>query len=294
LKTNKTKYFIGIGAQKSGTTWLYKRLQELPDLKLPLIKELHYFDRDNSYPSPNILSTNRSSKNEAYKIIRHSIIRIKFKSALWLYKWHFSEINDRWYLDLLGKNGIRGEITPSYAILTREDIQRMKSILPNAKIVFLVRNPIERAWSHYLHYLKINNLSTQSISPLDFIVTNNQVLRSDYRKTLNNYSSIFDQNQILIGFFDAIKLEPLQLMKNICIHIGYDETQVEKNCNLKEITHKSDNIKIPKSVYEYLKNMYEDDIRYLSATYGNYFSIWEQNIYGNKINTTHIDASIII
>lgn len=36
--------FIGIGAQKAGTTWLYKNLKQHPNIWLPEIKELHYFD----------------------------------------------------------------------------------------------------------------------------------------------------------------------------------------------------------------------------------------------------------
>ena len=37
-------HFIGIGAQKAGTTWLYRNLQEHPEVWLPPEKELHYFD----------------------------------------------------------------------------------------------------------------------------------------------------------------------------------------------------------------------------------------------------------
>lgn len=53
---NQSIHFIGIGAQKAGTTWLHKRLNELDEFSLPCIKELHYFDRDNQYASPNHLS----------------------------------------------------------------------------------------------------------------------------------------------------------------------------------------------------------------------------------------------
>ncbi len=37
--------FLGIGAQRAGTTWLYRCLQRHPQLYLPGTKELHYFDR---------------------------------------------------------------------------------------------------------------------------------------------------------------------------------------------------------------------------------------------------------
>ena len=41
--------FIGIGATKSGTTWLFDRLRDLNQFRLTPIKELHYFDRDKAY-----------------------------------------------------------------------------------------------------------------------------------------------------------------------------------------------------------------------------------------------------
>jgi hypothetical protein len=37
--------FIGIGAQKAGTTWLYKMLAQNPSIWLPPFKEVHFFDR---------------------------------------------------------------------------------------------------------------------------------------------------------------------------------------------------------------------------------------------------------
>ena len=48
--------FIGVGVQKSGTAWLYSRLSELPEFSLTPEKEIHYFDRDVKYPSPDNLS----------------------------------------------------------------------------------------------------------------------------------------------------------------------------------------------------------------------------------------------
>src|ERR671918_378664 len=49
--------FLGIGAQKARTSWLYQHLREHPNVWMPPEKELHYFDRSTSYPSPNNLAT---------------------------------------------------------------------------------------------------------------------------------------------------------------------------------------------------------------------------------------------
>ncbi|MFW6275337.1 MAG: hypothetical protein ACOC2M_01735 [bacterium] len=47
--------FLGIGVQKSATTWLAHMLREHPDIFIPPAKEIHFFDSKPQYPSPNYL-----------------------------------------------------------------------------------------------------------------------------------------------------------------------------------------------------------------------------------------------
>ena len=49
--------FIGIGAQKSGTTWLFNCLNQIDQFTLPPQKEFHYFSKNPKYPSSNHLSS---------------------------------------------------------------------------------------------------------------------------------------------------------------------------------------------------------------------------------------------
>ena len=59
-KDSKVKInFIGIGAQKSGTSWLYKQFEKSNQIDITPIKELHYFDRSQRYPSPNFLGVTK-------------------------------------------------------------------------------------------------------------------------------------------------------------------------------------------------------------------------------------------
>jgi hypothetical protein len=100
-------HFIGIGAQKSATTWLDSALRRHPLICLPARrKEIHFFDAN------------------------------YWKGHHW-YLWHFRG----------GEDKFRGEITPGYSILDEGVIERVKHMNPNLKIVLLMRNPIGRAWS---------------------------------------------------------------------------------------------------------------------------------------------------
>ena len=166
--------FIGIGAQKAGTSWIYENLRILKEFDLPPVKEFHYFDKSPSYPTfskltkvnlherlmdPEYLAN--ASKRINYFVKKKNLKKVKFFS-----KWYFSEYNDEWYKSIFDDmTGFTGEITPSYSILDIEDIKRMKDLAPQAKIILIVRNPIHRAWSHYRYFLsmKFNTITTKDL-----------------------------------------------------------------------------------------------------------------------------------
>jgi hypothetical protein len=86
--------FIGIGSQKSGTSWLFKQFEQSNQIDLPPIKELHYFDRSESYPSPNFLSqTKLTSRLFNLKWLAKALLKIKDEeeNKLWYKKWFFSD-----------------------------------------------------------------------------------------------------------------------------------------------------------------------------------------------------------
>lgn len=104
--------FLGIGATKAGTTWLYQNLFAHPDIFMPTTKELHYFDR-------------------------------RFDEILYVYTRKFKDV----------KGKIKGEITPAYSILNIERIKFIHLLMPDVRLIFIMRNPIERAWSEAIHNL---------------------------------------------------------------------------------------------------------------------------------------------
>jgi len=110
--------FLIIGFPKCGTTSLYEYLIQHPDIYPPIGKEIDYFDR--LY----------SRKNNWYKV--------KFPTA---FQKNFIE-------KILKRHFLTGEATPRY-IFHPHAIHRIKKTIPNSKFIVLLRNPIERAFSHY-------------------------------------------------------------------------------------------------------------------------------------------------
>jgi len=101
--------FLIVGAQKAGTSSMVIYLSEHPDVSVPL-NEIHFFDIDERY-----------------------------KKGLKWYEKHFKKWN--------GQKAI-GEKTPIYMYLEKVPARIAKD-LPNIKLIFMLRNPTDRAWSNY-------------------------------------------------------------------------------------------------------------------------------------------------
>ncbi len=290
MKQHSTIHFWGIGAQKAGTSWLFHYLSKIPEFDIPPFKELHYFDRSPEYPSPSRLSRTKLSERltkklylkKAYWAISRALGKGDFRSVKFYFKWFFSNYSDEWYLSLFDQyKGITGEITPSYSMLKKEDIAKMYAMSPNAKLILMVRNPVDRAWSHYRHTKRAEkNFQLENESPEDiinFFESDDQSLRSDYMRTLENYSHVFPKEQILIGFYDAIIEDPSGLLLGITKFFGVDSIpEIES-----KVVHKSIEVDCPDEVYEYLKQKYFLQIKGLADKYGGYFSKWHHDLYGS-------------
>jgi len=300
--------FICAGAQKAGTTWLYGRLKELPEFSLLPLKEVHYFDRNRKYPSPNMLSIqsllSRLSKfdwtKKALTSTANEIKNRDFEKFKWMMKWYFSNYDDRWYLSLFEPyKGITGEITPDYSMINKKDIKKMHELLPDIKLIFLLRNPVERAWSHYKYNKFVFNSKSRALKfekkfeadqnrdydlneIFNFMNSDAQELRSNYLQTIQNYSSIYPEKQILIGFYDAIRCNPEELLSDIVKFVGGDGNNISKHCKLDKKNNRSPQFNMPREVENFLKSKYKSMIRELSDAYGGYFTKWHDEMYNHK------------
>ena len=287
--------FIGIGAMKGGTTWLYSRLMEVPCFWLPPEKEIHYFDRSFKYASPNTLAKKNpflrcfNLKQTFFKLKKTfaHLLNRDYKQFYWYLNFYFSFYNDNWYSSLFKKvpiNNYCGEITPGYAILNKFDIEKVYGVAPEAKLIFLLRNPIDRAWSHY-RYSRTNekNFNEKELdfnSIKDFINSDLQDLRSNYLKTIENYLAFYKSDNIMLGFYDAISDSPEKLLVDITEYLTSEKINVSNYCNLKSKSNVSTyKTEIPHEVYEYLKTKYRPLINELSLNYGSYCTKWYKDLY---------------
>ena len=138
-------HFLCIGAQKAGTTWLYQMLRQHPDLFLPPIKELHYFD---DIFIPEHRSWIRRSYEREVERLRTRPPHAEYIAELMSH----ARRSATWYRAAFAhpraEGKVCGEITPAYAILPPEGIECVRATNPDIRIIYVLRDPVQRAVSH--------------------------------------------------------------------------------------------------------------------------------------------------
>ncbi len=216
-----------------------------------------------------------------FKDISYSLRKKDRSGLLWKLNYYFSNCTDEWYLSLSAKReGISGDFTPAYSLLDEDDVKKIYKLLPSIKIIFLIRNPIERAWSSFKFTKRNTSLKSINMSAFSQFIDNpGQELRSDYLRTLELYKRIFPNDQILVGFYDAISDQPFNLLYNIVDFLGGETKNIARQCNLKEKNNTSQKIDIPVEIESYLHSKYSDSIRIISEQLGSYSQSWLSKKY---------------
>jgi hypothetical protein len=173
--------FIVAGAQKAGTTALNYYLKRHPCIALPIKKELHFFDNDE------LFVTDEVSYEPLHKMFRP-----------------------------VRPGSIAGENTPNY-LYWPPALARIRTYNPAIKLIILLRNPIERAFSQW------NMQRVRGLDPLDFLDAVQieperlanlppaklrkfaYVDRGRYATQIERALSIFPREQLLILKYEAFR-----------------------------------------------------------------------------------------
>lgn len=133
------------------------------------------------------------------------------------------------------------EASPNYLGYKENVAPRIKSLLPDAKLLFILRNPVDRLYSHY-HFaigklqvpadLKFENYvdlcerySSAKLLPADagIMETHLRALEiGKYSRYLRNFYDAFPPEQIKVVFFEHLMQRPVEFMSDICRFVGVD------------------------------------------------------------------------
>jgi hypothetical protein len=203
-----------VGAQKAGTSWLYHQLTLHPDFWMPPIKELHYFDtlsRVKRYNPPRC----KDERDQWF------LARLAELSAL-------PSIELETYTQLFAPKAalLSGDISPSYSALNDEVIERVVNYFPNLKVIFLARDPVERAWSQLSMGVRLGIISRFDATDAEEVIRNllnpGVLTRSHPSKAIARWKRYIHPEYFRVYFFDDLQKDPAELRRSILFFLGGD------------------------------------------------------------------------
>lgn len=272
--------FLVIGAQKSGTTWLDRNLRNHPDgIWLPPEKEIHFFDFPPLIPFFFLLfAPMRPIRHWAKSRMIRDFDKVQKgeQSFLWYFRYYFCLRTTRWYISLFKPTAkqIAGEITPRYAILSEKKIAKVQALMPDVKIIYLLRDPIERLWSDLAMFNR-PKFGCQGLANADavtiekFLGNADHQASSRYTNNLRRWEKFFPPEQIFVGFQDQIRNNPEQLLKDIYVFLGVDAVDEKIFGMAKQQINSHRYPDIPKDIAYSLSEIFIDDIRLLHGHFDN-------------------------
>jgi hypothetical protein len=188
MNASRLPNLIGIGAPKAGTTWLFKCLQEHPQVFMTPAKETNFFHAE-----------------------------------------HIDGRLDEYREYFRGANGspVAGEISVRYLHSPRAP-QRIAQMIPDARLLISLRNPVEQVYSHYWH-LRRQNFHQYDTSQVPETFEDALVRFEDRLiepalcgDALRRWFDLFDRTQLHVVLFDDIEAQPKAVLRDLYAFAGVD------------------------------------------------------------------------
>lgn len=180
--------FLIIGAMKSGTTTLYELLKGHPEIFMPETKEVGFFVPDGNWG----------------------------RGIEW-YESHFRSAQ--------GAKAI-GEASTHYTKHPRypKAPERIASVLPTARLVYIMRDPVQRTLSHYWHMVRSGGERRGMRAAVRD--DSHYVATSRYYYQIQRYLACFKRGQILLLLLEDLEAAPLTVLRAIYEFLGVDPSYI--------------------------------------------------------------------
>jgi hypothetical protein len=205
METQNSKQYVIIGgAHKAGTTSLYTYLSWHPDVCASAIKETHFFSQG---------------------IKRHEHIATQSNYEDFFKHCHEKKINL--------------ESSPEYLYGRESCAHLIKDTLPNVKLIFILRNPVEKIFSSYKHRKKKLLIPADTIFdsyasefyhfnsiddiPTDELNPGYELIEGCYANYLKAWFDVFGNDKIRVLFFDNLANSPHSVLVETCKFLGLDD-----------------------------------------------------------------------
>jgi hypothetical protein len=214
---DNTTLVLGIGAPRSGTTWLATYLEHHPQFYMSPLKEMHYFDA--KFLPERCAYFNRVFNNVLLTLghktdkAEHVRMRVDMIGDESLYLQYFKRY--------MADERCFGEISPSYCLLECDMVKAIMAMHHKVKFIYILRSPVDRFISN--SFYMANTMDMYFRYPDQYIDSclhsSHLRLRADYRKTIQEYDRAAPDN-ILYLFYEQLFCD--ETLRRVCTFCGID------------------------------------------------------------------------
>lgn len=205
-----------VGATKAGTSWLHRYLSDHPDCHLKALKELHYFDALDWGEVDRQIADVEARRDRFVAEMEdagpHRLanrVRQVAHCEEWLSVLRRGREDRDAYLGYLtnGSEGrLVGDMTPAYALLSEDRLRAMAAIAPDVRFLYLIRDPLDRLWSHVRMIAGwrqggSGDITGRAAHILERVFKGKEreiEVRSDYRAALEKLGNAVDPRRLLV------------------------------------------------------------------------------------------------
>jgi hypothetical protein len=201
--------FLIIGAMKAGTTALYTYLEQHSQVYMSPVKEPNFFAFEGEK------MTFRAPQDQE-GINRTSVTDIEAYRAL------FEGVSNETAI---------GEASHWY-LYSPKASERIRHHIPDVRLITILRDPVERAYSQWLHFVRDNREPitdfARALEAEDERIRNNWAFgryasRGFYHAQLKRYFDVFDRNQIKVYLYEDLSADPVGVLQDVFEFLGVDE-----------------------------------------------------------------------
>lgn len=241
--------FLIIGAAKAGTTSLFHYLDQHPEVFMSKIKEPRFFAVEKNHPD---IGDDPVKK----RIWANTITSLEQYQAL------FAEATNQKAI---------GEVSPLYLGWSQLSSESIQKYIPNVKLVACLRNPSDRAFSHFLHNIRIKAEKSRDFEKIFRTNPNHHYFSLGmYYKLLKPYYDRFPSEQIRIYLFEDLLKKPNDLIVDLFRFLGvnehyeinietkYNQSRIPRNDFLQEIADSKVIKVLPVKIQKKIQNVLKD------------------------------------
>ncbi|GFE67615.1 sulfotransferase [Chroococcus sp. FPU101] len=213
----KLPNFLIIGVQKAGTSSIYGYLRQHPQVYMSPIKETNFW-------------TNISKDSQ----LNETSSQHKRITTFEQYTQLFEGVQDEIAI---------GEASPNYLFHYQSSLELIHQHLPNAKLIAIIRDPSERAYSDYLMHIRDAKYGGKTL--VEQLKTSSQtsytLLKGLYYQPLKHFIDKFGSEQVKVYLYEDLCQAPIQFMQGMYEFLGVDPTFYP------DMSYKAQQGKLPKN-----------------------------------------------